>query len=324
MGHRRGQSRGRASALPPGSQLDLFSGTQGAAAPAKTGLEPVPARPEHVALAGRLPKHLRMGGCTWSFPGWAGHVYDGQASEAQLARFGLKAYAAHPLLRSVDVARTFYAPIDAQTFGEMASQVPDDFRFTAKVPRAITHDAMLRDTGDALAAFARAMEPLGEKLGPLLLQMPAEFGRDETRHADLARFLAATPGDVRLALEFRSASWHVPEVVDLLRTHGVALAWTEWRELPRCADVTADFLYLRWLGDRRTIERYDRVQVDRTTSFDTWEADLMRTFGEVREVYGYFNNHWAGHSPSSANEMKRRLGLSVEEPRDHWTQRELF
>ena len=66
------------------------------------------------------------------------------------------------------------------------------------------------------------------------------------------------------------------------------------------------------------------AELDREDSFRAWEADLMKVFGEVREVYGYFNNHWAGHSPASANEMKRRLGLPFVEPRDCWPQGELF
>ena len=96
------------------------------------------------------------------------------------------------------------------------------------------------------------------------------------------------------------------------------------RELPRLEQVTADFLYLRWLGDRREIEKYDRVQIDRTGSFDSWTGALRGVLGQVREVYGYFNNHWAGHSPESANEMKRRLGLPFVEPRSAWPQGELF
>ncbi len=129
---------------------------------------------------------------------------------------------------------------------------------------------------------------------------------------------------MKLALEFRHASWHVPATWDLFRQHGVAVAWTEWRELARVTEVTADFLYLRWLGDRREIAKYDRVQIDREDSFRAWEADLMSALGDVREVYGYFNNHWAGHSPASANDMKRRLGLVAVEAKDRWRQRELF
>jgi uncharacterized protein YecE (DUF72 family) len=109
-----------------------------------------------------------------------------------------------------------------------------------------------------------------------------------------------------------------------MRRHRAAVAWTEWRDLPRVTEVTADFLYLRWLGDRREVDVYDRVLIDRTASFDQWEKDLRRVLPEVREVYGYFNNHWAGHSPASANEMKKRLGLAPVDAKEFWEQRELF
>ena len=122
----------------------------------------------------------------------------------------------------------------------------------------------------------------------------------------------------------RIRSWHHPESYALLRDRRAALAWTEWRDLPRLTEVTTDFLYLRWLGERRAIEHYDRVQIDRSVSFDAWERDLRAALPRVREVYGYFNNHWAGHSPASANEMKRRLGLVAVDWRERWTQRELF
>jgi uncharacterized protein YecE (DUF72 family) len=224
----------------------------------------------------------------------------------------------------LELDTTFYQPPRGTVARSWDRQTPGHFRFSAKVPRAVTHDAHLRGVGDLMARFAAAMEPLGEKLGPLLVQMPAEFVRDDATMDDLARFLADTPRGVRLAVEFRHASWHEAAVYDLLRQRGAAMAWTEWRELPRVGVVTADFLYLRWLGDRRAIERYDRVQIDREDSFRGWEADLLRVFGEVREVFGYFNNHWAGHSPASANEMKRRLGLPFVDPRSRWTQRELF
>ena len=154
--------------------------------------------------------------------------------------------------------------------------------------------------------------------------MPAEFVREPGTVGVLDRFLAAVPAGVRIAVEFRHRSWHERAIYDLLRRRRAAFAWTEWRDLPRVTEVTADFLYLRWLGDRRDIEKYDRVQVDRRDSFDVWEKDLKRVLPEVREVFGYFNNHWAGHSPASANEMKRRLGLEAVEPKDLWPQRELF
>lgn len=265
-----------------------------------------------------MTPRVRIGTQGWSYADWNGVFFPPGAKQEDRLPF----YAG--VFDTVELDTTFYHAPKGTIARSWARHTPDDFRFAAKLPRAITHEARLRDAGAALAEFVRALEPLGEKLGPLLAQTPAEFTRDAASASDLAAFVAAKPAGIRLVLEFRHDSWHVPETWELLRRHGVAVAWTEWRELPRLTEVTADFLYLRWLGDRREIERYDRVQIDRGESFTAWEGELLRVFGEVREVYGYFNNHWAGHSPASANEMKRRLGLTVVEPRERWPQGELF
>ncbi len=265
-----------------------------------------------------MSAHVRIGTQGWSYDDWKGVFYPpGSKQEDRLPFYA-------EVFDTVELDTTFYHAPKATIARSWERHTPDAFRFAAKVPRAITHDAQLREVGEELERFVRAMEPLGDKLGPLLVQLPAEFVGDDGARADLDRFLAAAPAGTRLAVEFRHASWHDPATWDVLRRHGAAVAWTEWRELPRVTEVTTDFLYLRWLGDRREIAKYDRVQVDRADSFRAWEADLMRVFGEVREVYGFFNNHWAGHSPASANEMKRRLGLAVTEPRDCWPQGELF
>ncbi len=261
---------------------------------------------------------VRLGTQGWSYPDWQGVFFPpGSKQEDRLPFYA-------QVFDTVELDTTFYHAPKATIARSWARHTPESFRFAAKLPRDMTHEALLKNAGAALEDFARAMEPLGERLGPLLAQMPAEFRRDEHTQRDLGLFLATKPGHVRLAVEFRHASWHAPEVWELLRRHGAAVAWTEWRELPRVTEVTADFLYLRWLGDRREIERYDRVQVDRTDSFDAWQVDLGHALGRVREVFGYFNNHWAGHSPASANEMKRRLGLLAVEPRECWPQGELF
>jgi uncharacterized protein YecE (DUF72 family) len=261
---------------------------------------------------------VRIGTKGWSYDDWKGVFYPPGAKQEDRLPF----YAS--VFDTVELDTTFYHPPKGTIARSWARHTPPHFRFAAKVPRAVTHEVRLRDTADHMDRFARAMEPLGDKLGPVLVQLPAEFVHEDDTRRDLDAFLAHAPRALRVAVEFRHASWHAPEVEAVLRRHGATLAWTEWRELPRSAAITADFLYLRWLGDRRAIERYDRVQIDREPSFGAWEADLMRVFGEVREVYGYFNNHWAGHSPASANAMKRRLGLPAVEPRDLWPQRELF
>jgi uncharacterized protein YecE (DUF72 family) len=261
---------------------------------------------------------IRLGCQGWTYPDWVGTFYPPGAKQETLLPF----YAS--VFDTVELDNTFYRAPRPSVARSWARHTPAHFRFSAKVPRALTHEAGLRGVAAALADFARALEPLGEKLGPLLVQLPAEFTRDEDTFAALAQFLAAAPAGLRLAVEFRHRSWHEARTVDLLRERGASLAWTEWRELPRFCEATAPFLYLRWLGDRRAIERYDRVQVDRTAEFVSWEEEVRRAAGVVDEIYGYYNNHWAGHSPASVNEFKRRLGMPVIEPQEMWPQRQLW
>ncbi len=261
---------------------------------------------------------IRLGTQGWSYPDWNGTFYPPGSKQEDRLPF----YSA--VFDTLELDTTFYHAPKGTIARSWARHTPPGFKFAAKLPRAITHDAGLRDCGPALADFVKALDPLGDKRGPLLAQMPAEFQHDDDTWCHVVSFLGAKPEGVQLAIEFRHASWHAPEVIDLLREYNVAAAWTEWRDLPRLADITADFLYLRWLGDRRAIEKYDRVQIDRSESFASWESGLLSALGHVTEIYGYFNNHWAGHSPESANEMKRRLGLSVVDPRESWPQRELF
>lgn len=261
---------------------------------------------------------VRLGTQGWSYPDWLGSFYPPGSKQEHALPFYAQVF------DTVELDTTFYHPPKPTIARSWERHTPPGFRFAAKVPRAITHEAGLRGAAAEMAAFVRALEPLGAKLGPLLVQLPAGFRRDPETAAALAAFLDGAPSGARLAVEFRHASWHGEETLEALRGRGAAFAWTEWRELPRVPAITADFLYLRWLGDRRGIERYDRVRIDRGAEFDAWERDLEPALPRVREVYGYFNNHWAGHSPASANEMKRRLGLAVVEPRDRWTQGRLW
>jgi uncharacterized protein YecE (DUF72 family) len=261
---------------------------------------------------------IRIGAQGWSYPDWVGAFYPPGSRQQDWLPFYAEVF------DTVELDTTFYHPPRPSVVRSWARHTPSRFLFAAKVPQRITHEARLSNMGESLKEFVEALAPLGERLGPLLVQMPAEFERDAGTAGVLDRFLAAVPRDLRLAVEFRHASWHAPETYDLLRRHRAALAWTQWRDLPRLTEVTADFLYCRWLGDRREIERFDRVRIDRADDLAAWKADVERALPEVREVFGYFNNHWAGHAPASANEMKRRLGLVPVAPKERWPQGELW
>ena len=139
------------------------------------------------ALASRLaaaPAPIHLGTSSWSFPGWAGLVYDKAVGESALSKKGLIAYSAHPLLRTVSIDRSFYAPLSRADYEAYAAQVPPHFRFMVKAPSFIT-DELRRDAGgrgvemnprflDLQSAFDAFVEPamagLGIHAGPLVFQ----------------------------------------------------------------------------------------------------------------------------------------------------------
>ncbi|MGH7789442.1 MAG: DUF72 domain-containing protein, partial [Candidatus Binatia bacterium] len=121
-------------------QLSLFPLADVAAAPRAPATAVAPAAVSDAvrALGQQLPRAIRLGTSSWSFPGWAGLVYARELPVARLARDGLAAYAQHPLLRTVGVDRTYYAPITAADFAAYAAAVPEDFRFLVKAPELCT------------------------------------------------------------------------------------------------------------------------------------------------------------------------------------------
>jgi uncharacterized protein YecE (DUF72 family) len=176
--------------------------------------------PDIIAAAQNLPAQIYLGTSSWSFAGWAGLVYDGSYSESKLAREGLTAYSTHPLLNTVSIDRTFYAPIAEADFADYARQVPPHFRFITKAPMAITSSYVRDDKGNfadspfyfnvdyAINEFiAPATLGLKEKCGPLVFQFPPQGSRI-TANPDpfinrLYRFLNALPPGIRYAVEVR-------------------------------------------------------------------------------------------------------------------------
>lgn len=136
------------------------------------------------ALGRELPSLIHLGTSTWSFPGWAGIVYDKSASESTLSRRGLTAYSKHPLLRAAGIDRSFYTPLSLAEYAEYARQVPPAFRFIVKAPSFITDELKRDDKGrgvdmnlrflDAQSALEDFVKPaiagLADKAGPLVFQ----------------------------------------------------------------------------------------------------------------------------------------------------------
>lgn len=200
-------------------------------------------------LGRRLPQNVFLGTSSWSFPGWERLVYGGSYTEAQLARAGLRAYAAHPVLRAVGIDRGFYQPLPSAAYARYASEVPDHFRFLVKAPALLT-SAVVRAAGGATGAanpafldpaVARdtfvepALEGLGAKCGPLVFQfspLPRELFRSPpAAHALIERlggFFGALPPAAAgrtpvYAVELRDPELLTPRFVRMLRACGIRL-----------------------------------------------------------------------------------------------------
>jgi uncharacterized protein YecE (DUF72 family) len=191
-----------------------------------------------------LPVDIRLGTSSWFFPGWRGLVYDGVHPQIALSKQGLAAYAQIPLLRTVSLDRTFYAPITTVQYQRYAQQVPDHFSCVVKAP-ALVCDAVMRDEQGrgkvpnphfldaAIAArefVVPCLEGLGEKAGPLVFQVsPLPRGLVEeaaTLIERLAGFFAALPPELGrhrpiYALELRNAELLTPRLMRMLATAGV-------------------------------------------------------------------------------------------------------
>lgn len=241
---------------------------------------------------------LYLGTSGWSYADWEGTLYaPGTAAGARLAEY-VKHYA------TVEIDSTFYGTPRRSTVERWRELAPEGFLFAAKFPREVTHDKLLVDAGREAAAFVDTMQHLGDKLGPLLLQLPPTF--DIGSMEDLDLFLGALPEGPRYAVEVRHRSWVGSELPGLLQERGAALALIDYPAMPRQDLATAPFSYVRWLGDRREFPSgHTGLRKDRDDDLRWWAGVVDRFLAEGRTVFAYANNHYQNHSPGTLERFLR-------------------
>ena len=254
---------------------------------------------------------IHIGTQGWNYDDWLGAFYPSGTPKQQMLPLYSKVF------DTVEIDSTFYAIPAENSVKGWAAKTPSEFVFSVKLTSEITHKNRLVESESILVEFANRMRLLKQKLGCILIQLPPDFSPAESR--SLSRFLDLLPGDIRFAVEFRDSSWLTEKTLDELREHKVALMLADSRWIHRSLSFklvdnpTADFAYVRWLGPRDLTD-YSRVQIDRTKELSQWaEAfDILRV--NLSNIFGYFNNHFQGHSPASSNEFKRLLGVPVVSP----------
>lgn len=228
---------------------------------------------------------------------WRGRLYPQRVPK----RRWLELYAAR--FDTVEVNSTFYRLARRDAVAGWVEQTPPGFLFAVKASRYLTHVKRLVDIGDGIGRFYEPLEPLREagRFGPVLWQLPENFHRDEARLHGWLKALESAP-TTRHTIEFRHESWFVPEVMDALRSRGVALTIGDHPARPfQTHELTAPWTFVRFhYGARGRDGNYSG------TELREWAARIRR-WRRTADVYAYLNNDWKGFAPANARLLLQLL-----------------
>lgn len=223
----------------------------------------------------------------FQYPEWKGKFYPEKLSTAKMLTY----YAGE--LNSTEINYTFRSLPSEKTILRWTGETPEEFRFSLKAPQRVTHFSKLKNCGEVMGTFLESVKGLGDKLGPVLFQLPPTFKADGVLLED---FLAVLPKGLRAAFEFRDESWLTEAVFGILAKHNAALcvAESEGFETPRVA--TADFGYLR---PRR--EDYTAADIKK------WAKFVKNQSKGWNEVFAYFKHEETCVGPGFAKALMKAL-----------------
>jgi uncharacterized protein YecE (DUF72 family) len=286
------------------------------------------------------PGKVRIGISGWTYKPWRGEFYPADLKQKRELEYASSTF------NSIEINGTFYSLQRPTSFERWAAETPDDFVFSVKAPRFITHIRRLKDADAPVANFlASGIFNLGAKLGPILWQLPPNFhfkpeilesffrllphdteeaaARANNHDKWMAKRAALKPGanrPMRHAMEIRHASFATPEFINLLRKYDVALVCADTVEWPRLMDLTSDFMYCRLHGSEALYASgYDDATLDQwTTRVIAWAhgnepEDAERIIKEkspkrpARDVFVYFDNDAKVRAPFDAKSLTARV-----------------
>jgi len=286
---------------------------------------------------------MRIGISGWRYAGWRGKFYPKDLPQRSELEFAASKF------NSIEINGSFYSLQLPSSYRRWFSETPDDFMFAVKGARYITHMKRLRDVETPLANFfASGVLALGQKLGPILWQLPPSFEFDSERlcvffevlprNTEQASELAGKHNDklkarayrridisrpLRHAIEIRHRSFMVPEFFEMLRKHNIAFVFADTaKKWPYTEDLTADFVYIRLHGaEKLYVSGYSDSALDWWAKrIEHWrrgkqsrDAILIgkrEIDNRPREVFVYFDNDAKVHAPFDALRLAKRLNIS--------------
>ncbi|WP_172602022.1 DUF72 domain-containing protein [Candidatus Nitrosocosmicus franklandus] len=246
-------------------------------------------------------------GCSgWSYEGWKGNFYPKYLENKDYLPYYSKFF------KFVEVDSTYYHIPSRSIVRGWKDKTPDDFRFSLKFPKVITHEKKLEDVVKPLSILFYSLEPLVDKTLTLLIQLPPFLPKKKGFHAfqDMAHHL---DNRFRYSLEVRHNSWFTDDVYNFLREHDISLVWSVRDELDSPSVITSDQVYVRFIGDRSISEK------DFGKTVKNRRNEMLEYVEKVREAQNQnsnmgdiliaFNNHFAGFGPQSVNDFLKLMNM---------------
>ena len=237
--------------------------------------------------------HYHIGTSGWHYEHWRGRFYPEKLTKAEWLEF----YASH--FTTVELNNSFYRLPSEAAFTTWYNSSPANFTFAVKVSRFITHIKRLKNSEEAVENFITRAKILGEKLGPLLYQLPPNMHRNDEV---LESFLSNLPRGMKHVLEFRHQSWLEGKVFEILRKYNIGLCVFDMPSFTCPLEMTADFAYIRFHGSD---ELYSSCYSDKELA--DWAKRLANLDINLKAVYIYFNNDAEAFAVRNAMTLRDHL-----------------
>jgi uncharacterized protein YecE (DUF72 family) len=236
---------------------------------------------------------IYIGTSGWMYDHWSSRFYPSELKSADLLTYYSNYFP------TVEVNNTFYQLPDQDQVQNWIEQTPQNFIFSIKANRYITHMKNLKDAEEPLNKLFTALQPIKKKLRVILFQLPPHWHVNLNR---LTQFVSLLPNDQRFVFEFRHPSWYQEEVIELLRNQNIALCLHDKRGDLCPEHWTASFGYFRFHGPRGEYQRkYSKSDLRQLVSrIKTWR-------NENRDLFVYFNNDAKAHAIENAQELQNML-----------------
>ena len=246
-----------------------------------------------------------LGTIGFSYKDWVGSFYPIGSLQRNFLPYYCKYF------NVVELDTTFYSIPQPATVQSWFNLSPVDFRFCIKTPRRITHELGLKGAQGLMIEFMDSLHPLGEKLGPILIQLPPNYS--QVNFSVLGEFFESLPNTHKFALEFRHASWYNQKTIQLLSHYQVCWVTSEFPNLPKEIIPTSNFLYIRWIGVIGMYQLHNYERVDKTDELRWWLAAIRSMSKQIPTLYGFFNNDYAGFAAGTCKRFNLIAGLANEE-----------